>query len=236
MKFKLPILPISIEIKRISKKALSKISNRTYNKIFVIGFNKTGTTTIKKVLYDFGFKIGNQPIAEILGLEWGKTGNYQKIINYCHSADAFQDSPFSRPTLYEKLDLAFPNSKFILTVRDDENEWFNSLVRFHTMLWSSNKNFPPTPEDLEQAIYRYKGMPLDSKKIFFKYPDVALYDKQYYIKNYLQHNKDVENYFFNRPNDLIKVNVSHQEDFNRIVEFLNVETNLNKFPHLNKTI
>ncbi|MFD2203179.1 sulfotransferase [Shivajiella indica] len=235
MEFKLPFLPISIRINKIPQKTESKITDRSYNKVFVIGFNKTGTTTVKKVLHDFGFNIGNQPIAEILGLEWGKTGNEEKIIKYCHSADAFQDSPFSRPNLYKKLDLSFPNSKFILTVRDDENQWFNSLVRFHSKLWSSNKELPPTPKDLEEAIYRYKGMPLDSKKIFYNYPEVDLYDREYYINNYLKHNKDVESYFDNRPNNFIKINVGNPGDYKRLANFLNVQTNSNKFPHLNKT-
>ena len=37
----------------------TEIIERDYDKVFVIGFNKTGTTTLKKVLGLFGFKVGN---------------------------------------------------------------------------------------------------------------------------------------------------------------------------------
>jgi DNA polymerase III delta prime subunit len=235
MKINLPIFPISVSLNRKLKVYKSKIVNRDYDKVFVIGFNKTGTTTLKKILEVFGFKIGNQIAAEVLGIEWGQTGDVRKIINYCYTAEAFQDSPFSRANLYKELDKAFPNSKFILTVRDDENQWFKSLVKFHTKMFSSDPSRPPSEADLGNSIYRYKGMMLDDYKAFFNYSAVPLYDKKQYTDMYLKHINDVESYFSNRPNVMLKINVSNPDDFKRLIGFLNIETSMKDFPWHNKT-
>ena len=47
--------------------------------------------------------------------------------NLLKSYDAVQD--FSWALLYEELDSAYPNSKFVLTPRNEE-AWFASMVRY----------------------------------------------------------------------------------------------------------
>lgn len=37
-------------------------------KVFCIGYGKTGTTTIGKVLEDFGYDLGDQPTARVTDL------------------------------------------------------------------------------------------------------------------------------------------------------------------------
>jgi len=86
-------------------------------KIFVIGNNKTGTTSIGAALEALGFSLGNQADAELLMEDWAKR-DFQRIVDYCETADAFQDVPFSLEFTYQVLDYAFPDSRFILTVRN----------------------------------------------------------------------------------------------------------------------
>ncbi len=164
MDLRIPLININISISR-KKSFSSKIYNKNYNKVFVIGFNKTGTTTLKKTLSSFGLKVGNQVAAEVLTEDWSKYKKADRIIRYCHTADAFQDLPFSKPKLYEDLDQAFPNSRFILTIRDTPEQWFQSLVNYYTKKFSTT-NLPPTEKDLANATYRYKGFLLD---IFFPF-------------------------------------------------------------------
>lgn len=227
--------PISISLNRKSNFHQTEIIERDYDKVFVIGFNKTGTTTLKKVLGLFGFKVGNQSVSEILAVECLQTGDMSKIMNYCYTAEVFQDQPFSSPHFYKELDKEFPNSKFILSIRDDENQWFNSLVKFHSKKFSSDPSRPPNEADLVNSIYRYKGWLLDIKKVNYNYPKVPLYNKEHYIDTYLNHNNDVETYFKDRPNDFLKINVSNSNDFLNLVTFLNIKTNMKKFPWKNKT-
>lgn len=236
----LPFLPWDLEIQiRFRNKGMQsyRVSfNRTsYNKVFCIGFNKTGTTSLENLLSMFGFRTGNQPVGEILSLDWLVNRNAERIIKYCHTADAFQDAPFSFPGLYKVLDNAFPNSKFILTVRNNPEEWFNSLIKFHTNFFSSDKSRPPTDEDLRNATYRYKGYALEIFKYLHGYPEIPLYDEEIYKKQYILDNDEKRTYFKNRPANFIEINLSNKKDFQRLCDFLEVKTVVDGFPWLNRS-
>ncbi len=105
-------------------------SDNTQPKIFCIGLPKTRTTSIGAVFKLFNFKT-------VLGLhlidDWSNR-DFRSLIALCQTAQAFQDIPFSLPFTYQILDYVFPNSKFILTVRNGVNEWYKSLTTFHTNL------------------------------------------------------------------------------------------------------
>ncbi len=76
-------------------------------KIFCIGQNKTGTTSIRKACEDLGFDVGNQRVAENLLINYLEN-DFKSIIDYCKTANVFQDFPFSWPETYKHLDKAFP--------------------------------------------------------------------------------------------------------------------------------
>jgi hypothetical protein len=234
MRIKLPFLPWDLSIQRyVRDKPEHKKKN--YDKIFCIGSGKTGTTSLERLLSQFGFTTGNQPVAEVLGRDWLIYQNPDRIIKYCYTADAFQDAPFSYPGLHKELDNAFPNSKFILTVRNNPDEWFNSLVRFHTKLFSSDLRRPPTENDLENATYRYKGYMLESHKFLYGYPETSLYDREAYKLAYIKNNVEKREYFKERSNDFSEINLRVKDDFSRLCKFLNIETNIDNFPWLNSS-
>lgn len=235
MKIKLPLIPWDVELKKVSSINYQKNERELTDKVFVIGFNKTGTTTLSQVLKSFGYKLGNQKRAEVLGIYWKLTNDTDKIIRFCKTANAFQDVPFSTPELYKDLDLAFPNSKFILSVRESASLWYNSLIRFHTKKFSRNPNMPPSELDLRTAKYGYEGMALDYFKLFYGYPEIPLYDKEAYQDMYLKHVKDVQQYFKKRESDMIQINVAQQEDFFKLKKFLRFETDMEDFPWTNRT-
>jgi len=109
------------------------------------------------------------------------------------------------------------------------------MVRFHSKKFSSQEGLPPTEADLTNATYRYKGFMLESFKNYWNFPNVPLYHERIYKEVYEKHIEDVKNYFKERSNDLIIVNVAQPEDFKRLCQFLNVSTNLQDFPWENKT-
>lgn len=225
----------SLDSKKTETKKEKTIIDKNYNKIFCIGFNKTATTSLAKTLDIFGFKMGNQNIAELLSEEVSKK-MYEKFIKYCKTADAFQDIPFMFPEVYKVLDKTFPNSKFILTTRDNKEEWYDSLKRFHTKKFSKNKQSLPTEEDLVKTTYIYEGWVLDIKKMFWEYPKVPLYDKETYQNMYESHNKEVINYFKERSKDFIVLNLKQTQDFDKLCNFLNVKNPIiTAFPWENKT-
>ena len=54
-------------------------------KIFCIGANKTGTTSVERALIDHGFKMGNQRNAQDL-IESYKNRDFNTIIKFCKTA------------------------------------------------------------------------------------------------------------------------------------------------------
>jgi hypothetical protein len=244
MIIKLPFLPWDLNVQRVARNTVPSqtlylpqtiIRRNNYNKIFCIGSAKTGTTSLETLLSQFGFSMGNQPAGEVLSRDWLIHKNAERIIKYCYTADAFQDAPFGYPGLYRELDRAFPNSKFILTIRDSPDGWFESLVRFHTKLFSSDPSRPPNEDDLKNATYRYKGYIFEGYTFLYGYPKIPLYDENAYKNHYVRNNDEKRNYFKDRPNDFIEINLAIKEDFPRLCEFLGLETEISGFPWLNRS-
>lgn len=104
---------------------------RCKTKFFCIGRNKTGTTSLMKAFEDLGFIVGDQHAAEVLYDQYFFKNEFEPIVAYCKSAEVFQDVPFSYLNTLRHIDKAYPGSKFILTVRDDAEQWYRSITRFH---------------------------------------------------------------------------------------------------------
>lgn len=203
---------------------------RKKTKVFCIGENKTGTTTIEAVLASLGYKIGNQRKGELLLRDWADR-NFKPIVKLCKTADAFQDVPFSNDFTYQTLDYAFPGSKFILTVRNNKDEWYESMTRFHTKI--IEKDRLPTMDDLKEFKYAYKGYLWESNKFKYGIDESTLYDYKIYTDQYERHNERIKEYFKYRPDDLLVLNVADQNAMEKLYSFLGVKYNGETMPHLN---
>lgn len=206
------------------------VKQRNKTKIFVIGFNKTGTTSVEKALSEFDLILGHQRTAERLMLDVVKE-EMGSLNKYCLTAEAFQDVPFSAPYVFKHLDTHYPNSKFVLTIRDSDEQWFNSIVRFHSKLWGEN-GLPPTQHELEKANYVTQDYALKVSK--FMYGD-ELYNEKIYKSIYNNHNKEVISYFKDRPDDLLVVNVAKKEDYKKFCNFIGENPLHDSFSWENKT-
>lgn len=202
-------------------------------KIFCIGRNKTGTTSLKVAFERLGYPVGNQRKAEILTGRHYFEGNFQPIVNYCTSAQVFQDVPFSYPETYKHLDNAYPGSKFILTIRDDAEQWYQSITRFHAKIYGKNGRIP-TVEDLRSAEYVWKGYAYNIIRVYGT-ADEDPYNKETMIAQYEQYNREVMEYFKDRPDDLLVINVAEPGAYQKFVEFLGVDSPYDDFPWENKT-
>jgi hypothetical protein len=54
-------------------------------KIFCIGINKTGTTSMAKALSELGISIGRQGPAELLIQDWARR-DFRRLIRFCYTA------------------------------------------------------------------------------------------------------------------------------------------------------
>lgn len=202
-------------------------------KVFGIGKNKTGTTSLKAAMNELGYSAGNQREAENLMHYWAKR-DFKKLIRYCRTAEFFQDVPFSYPYTFIAMDQAFPGSKFILTIRDNPEQWYDSLVRFHSKKFGKNGRLP-TKKDLQEATYIYKGRPWEMKVLQGLTPEDDLYNKEILINEYKWHNKTVKDYFRHRPNDLLVLTVAKEGSYKKLAMFLGIKTDKTSFPWRNKT-
>lgn len=156
------VIEIKTALYKVKKRALKsyddlmwRFSGNQKQKIFCIGHNKTGTSSLGFALHEFGYKMGHQPTAERLLPYYAKKKDWKHILEYCKTAQAFQDAPFSWPETWKALVKAYPNAKFILTYRDEE-KWYKSITSFHKIIWGQGIRVP-NATDLKNANYRYKG-------------------------------------------------------------------------------
>ena len=210
-----------------------RISVYNKPKIFGIGNNKTGTTSLKIAMQNLGYIVGAQRPAERMLSDWSQR-NFKKIVRHCRKGEFFQDFPYSKPYTFVVLDYVFPNSKFILTIRDSPEQWYSSLINFHAKKWGKNSNVP-TKKDLQESTYIWKGRPWESNRAIYNSPEDDPYNKDILIKSYIDHNNSVIEYFRHRPQDLLILNVAEKGAYKKLGDFLGRKVEGEKFPRVNKT-
>jgi hypothetical protein len=204
-------------------------SNR---KIFCVGSGKTGTTSLGAALQSLGFAVAEQAGGEQLIEQWAQR-NFRPIIEHCKRWDAFQDIPFCLAHTFVALDHAFPQARFILTVRSSPAEWYESVVRFHTRL--VGKRQLPTASDMKAFGYRQTGWLWRAHQLIYGIDESSVFNRDIYIAGYEAHNRSVKDYFRHRPDDLLVLDVSHPGAMNTLCKFLGVERNGQNMPHLNSS-
>lgn len=178
-------------------------------KIFCLGFQKTGTSSLTKALQALGFSVGDAIGVLNQTVDWQakdpRPEIVQKVLSVVESVDAIQDSPCA--FLYRELDAAFPGAKFILTTRETEG-WLESYRRF----------FPDANNPLRRWMYgvdRLSGHETRYREIF---------EAQ---------NAKIVTYFAQRPDDLLMMDITKGDGWLKLVNFLG-EAALKPFPHANK--
>ncbi len=126
-----------------------------YNsKVFCIGYNKTGTTTLGKSLEQLG--LNNSSFNKKVWRKYYANKQFDKILKYTAKFDSTDDLPWLKTDMIPLLDQTFPNSKFIYLTRDEES-WKNSLMKWTFKV----KGFYPNIEE-ELILFReHKAFVLD---------------------------------------------------------------------------
>jgi hypothetical protein len=201
-------------------------------RVFCIGMNKTGTTSLRKALGDLDYQVGSQRRGELLIDSYARR-DFRPIVRHCRTAQAFQDNPFWLPFTFQILEHCFPRSKFILSVRDDEDQWYRSLVRFHSYKFGDGK--VPTVQNLKDAAYCRKGWMWKVHSLRFDLTEHdEPYDESILKHRYRLHNQRVVEYFRGRP-DFLLLNVADHHSYQDLCSFLNREPKYERFPWENRT-
>lgn len=175
-------------------------------KIFCLGFQKTGTTSLYAALTALGFRVTGST-----GIDWDvetlRRDGVQHCIDTMDGFDAAEDMPW--PLFYRELDAAFPGSKFILTVRESQ-AWFSSL----------DNHFGNIDTPLSAFTYG-KGF------------STARGNKDHYIARYEKHNEDVRAYFKSRPDDFQEMSLANGDGWEKLCTLLGRDIPSTPFPAKN---
>ena len=176
------------------------------HKIFGVGLNKTGTTTLRQCGKMLGYRCTNYD--RRLLEDYILRNDFTLIKERVNQFDLFQDWPW--PLIYKELDDIFPGSKFILTVRKSASVWLESLKK-HSMRTHPTKH-------CRKLAYGYN------------YPHKH---EQHFISFYRNHNNKVRTHFKDRDRDFIELCWENGDGFEQLCNFLRCAIPNTPFPHTN---
>lgn len=171
-------------------------------RIFGIGMHKTATSSLHQALGILGIDSAHWKSAH-----WAKAiFNEMRSIGRSRTLErhyALSDLPIT--LLFKDLDIAYPYSKFILTIRD-EKRWIES-IRNH---WSHESNpfrafwsKDPFTHIIHRELYGRKG-----------------FDYEVMLDRYRRHNAEVLDYFKYREDDLLVMNMDEGAGWSQLCGFL----------------
>jgi hypothetical protein len=95
-------------------------------KVFCIGFNKTGATSVGKALRMIDYR--HSPFNRRVWRQY-ECGALGKVIDYTSKFDSCDDLPWLKEGMIPMLDKYFPGSKYVYLGRDEES-WKKSYERW----------------------------------------------------------------------------------------------------------
>ncbi len=196
------------------------------NRVFGIGLSRTGTSSLNQAL-------------NMLGVDSVHYSNNIKSfddVQLCLDMyEGFTDVPI--PSMYKELDSIYQNSKFILTIRDMK-KWMDS-VKHYIKLWNDmmEKTEPIlSPEQAEERKI-IRGFLAENYEKFYGYNLAKCIDDEkidYILSSaYSNHYLDVVNYFKDKKDQLLILDVSEENSFIKLADFMNSSAPQNNMPFKN---
>jgi hypothetical protein len=185
-------------------------------KVFGIGLSRTGTKSLTMALNQLNFKVIHYPSDQTI-LNELESGNYNfSVLKEFDGITDITVAPY-----YAQLDQLFPDSKFILTVRDKDS-WLRSIEAH----WSGKPVLETAPDnEAKMKLRRLLRLAVYGTYVFNKERLSYVYDLHY---------KNVIEYFKDRPDSLLVINICGGESWNKLCPFLNLPLLNEPFPSMQK--
>ena len=183
-----------------------RVFNKRRHKVFVIGFHKTGTSSMGKALQILGYKVCGA-LKEGFAFEQSdkKPKDYilEKATPLLQKYEAFQDTPWF--IFYKELYEMYPDAYFILTTRNPQ-KWLGSLQKhFGNKFWPYHEWIYGTLDSISKA-------------------DI-------YLEKYNNHNEAVRLFFADKPN-FVEFRIE-KDGWDKLAGFLEQKNPKTPFPHAN---
>jgi hypothetical protein len=186
-------------------------------RVFGVGLSKTATSSLHKAFRILGYDSWHWSSAHTAKAIWQEMNTNDRSLTV-ERFEALCDLPI--PLLYQKLDAAYPGSKFVLTIRN-EAKWLDSMRR-HFMAghnpWKANWNNDPFTHRVHQLTYGRCD-----------------FDAEMFLERYRQHNAEVMEYFKFRPESLVVLRMDKGDGWQKLCAFLDKPIPSIPFPHVNKS-
>jgi len=201
-------------IKKYKSRRLRSRKKRNFfqlerERIFGIGLSKTGTTSLNYALLKLDYLSVHYPIKLIQYN--GTVGKFDYLgARYYEALTDIAVIPF-----YKELDRYFPNSKFILTIREDKDDWLESVIRE----FGKKKAKTTMNKWMRRAVYGTDGS-----------------DREKLSEAYDKHLKDVTAFFSDdKEHKLLVLNICGGDGWDKLCDFLKRPCPNTPFPHANQT-
>ncbi len=192
--------------------------------------NKTGTTSLLEFMKIHGYACGDQAEGEML-IKDLNVNDWSGFVDYCDSAEFFQDLPFSGTKSLSVLAENYPDAKYILTIRNSAEIWYNSLVAFHQSVFGN----PLNKDTLKESPYRYHGFAWHANRFLYTSPESDPYQRASLINDYEEHIR-IAKRTFDTDTSLLVLNLSEPNSVNRLSTFLGIKSKVATMPWLNKRV
>lgn len=190
-------------------------SGESKSKIFGLGLSRTGTRSLTSALQVLGYDCSHYPIDEDTYTELSHAQYDLTLLKYYDGLTDITTAPF-----YREFDKLYPGSKFILTVREKEG-WLRSCAHH----WFNRPAFKETddPDDLVHLRMRQ----------FLRSAVYGCYnfDPKRFSDVYDRYVREVMEFFKDRPEDLLILDVCSGEGFEKLAPFLDRPVPSEPFPH-----
>lgn len=195
------------------------------NKIFVISFQRNGTTSTGEFFKKSGYKVADFWVSH--RLDWSNKwfeGDFNSIFNSPEFIDneVFEDSPWWYTNFYKQLYYQFPTSCFVLVERD-ANKWFDSMVSH-----SNGRSLGNTylHSYLYQRVSEYNNLDIPKELIVW---DNALplneEHRTHYINIYKNQNLEVKRFFDRHDSSrLITLSLEDPNKWDKLKSYFNINS------------
>ncbi|MEM7183735.1 MAG: sulfotransferase [Spirochaetota bacterium] len=200
----------SLSIKEVDNTELSSPLYKTGEKVFLIGLNQTFAKRLTKALSYLGYTIYQDPVDTQLMDELQKAMFQLSVLQYFDGIADFCIAPY-----FSQLEQKFPNSKFILTVREEE-EWLEGMYNNWQRKLSS------------QALQNPRNR-LRKKQIQFVYGTTD-FDGELLLEKYKVHVGNAVHYFQRKNKNLLVMDIAAGDGWAKLCPFLGKEVLTYPFP------
>lgn len=178
-------------------------------KVIGIGLPKTGTSSLATALGILGYQ-------RLAGFSMAKCyrylhGDFEGLVDSLAAYDGAEDWPW--PLLYQPLYRTYPQALFVLTTRDSESVWLDSMVAH-----AAKKRALDRRPGMRQHVFGYES-PAD--------------DPEHHIQFYRDHNANVRDFFYTRGH-MIEITFGQDDGWEKLCAHLGLPRPSTPFPHVNR--